>query len=310
MPDVPDPSSGSPEVDFAAFEAATLQGLPTNIEPTKADTAPAQPVDQAASTDATPKPASESGEPKGKGAKARSAELAKENADLQEQLRLRKMLREELKLTEKGDKPADSSSAPVKARVREFERFKAMPDAPKVADYDDYGDWTIDMQVFVNRKGLEEYSQRQKQDYDAGQFRDQQTKFDAKGVESFPDFRDVMTAAAEAGRVWPEHVVRKVFNHDQGAAIAYALAQAKDDDALYRRIADPVEFGEYVGEFLAQHKAPTSRRAVPTVTKAPEPPTTLGTHLQDRTDPEHAAMAAGDFSSFEAALMSKLRTSA
>lgn len=308
MADEPDASSASPEApDFAAFEAATLKGLSTNFEPTKADSAPAKPVEQAASTDATPKPASEPGKPKEKGAKARSAELDPEIAELQEKLRLRKMLREELDRG-RDDKPADPSPAPVKATQREFERYKAMPDAPKVAEYDDYGDWNIDMAAFVNRKGIEEYAQKQRQDYDAGQFRTMQAAFDTKGVEAHPDFREVLIAAAQAGRKWPEHVTRKVFTHEQGPAIAYALAQAKDDDALYQRIVDPVEFGEYVGEFLASRKAPPKKPTLSAVPKASDPPIVLGSRPHESADPEQAAIAAGDFSSFEAALMAKLRS--
>lgn len=319
MADEQDASSASDtpiEVDFAAFEAATLESLGKPFEPIKAASAPAKPVEQAASTDAPAKPASEPGKPKEKGAKARSAELDPEIAELQEKLRLRKMLREEL---ERGrdEKPAASSPAPKKAAAREFERFKAMPDAPKLDDVDergsalfnDYQDWAVEMAAFVAGKRLEEYSQKQQQDYDAGQFRDAQSKFDAKGVEAFPDFRDVLTSAAQAGRRWPDHVTRKVFTHEQGPSIAYALAQAKDDDALYARIADPVEFGEYVGAFLAQ-QAPPKKSPVPPVTKAPEPPVTLGGRPHDTADPSKAAVAAGDFSAFEADLMAKLRVGA
>lgn len=314
MADEQDASSASPAVpDFAAFEAATLQGLPTNFEPTNADTAPAKPVDQAASTDATPKAASEPAKPKDKGAKARSAELDPEIAELQEKLRLRKMLREELDRG-RDDKPAESSPAPVKATQKEFARFRAMPDAPKIGDFEAFEDWSVEMSVFVAGKRLEEFSEefsrKQKQDYDAGQFRDAQSQFDAKGVEAFPDFRDVLTAAAQSGRRWPEHVTRKVFTHADGPAIAYALAQAKDDDALYQRIADPVDFGEYVGEFLAARKAPSKKSTLSAVPKTPEPPVVLGSRPHDTTDPEQAAVAAGDFSSFEAALMAKLRPSA
>lgn len=302
--DAPSASPDQPEPDFAAFEAATLASLGTNFQPTKADPAPAKPVEQAASTDALPTPASEPGK-KHKGAKARSAELDQENAELQEKLRIRAVLREELAKGAKDATP-DPSPAPVKTAAQESARYKAMPGYPQVAEFEDYGDYTAAVSDFVSSKRLEEYSHKAKQEYDAGQFRELHQRFDARGTEAFPDFRDVLMAAGQAGRQWPEHVTRKVLAHEQGPAIARALALAKDDDALYARIADPVEFGEYVGEFLAQYRAPT-RKSVPQKTSAPDPPLTLGSHLTDAPDAERAAVAAGDFPTFEAALMSKLR---
>lgn len=312
MADEQDASSASPEApDFAAFEAATLKGLPTNFEPTKADAAPAKPVDQAASTDATPKPASEPGKPKEKGAKARTAELDAEIAGLQEKLRLRKFLNEELDRRPKDDKPADSSPAPVKAKPRDFERYEAMPDAPKVRDYEDYGQWSVDMAAFAGRKEaqelIDEYSQRQKREYDQGQQQGAIERMRTKGLEAHPDFDEVGDAAFKAGRKWPEAVARFVLTNEHGHEVAYALAKAAGDDALYARIADPIEFGMYVGEFLASQKAPAKKSTIP---KPPDPPVVLGSRPHDTTDAEQAALAAGDFSSFEAALMAKLRPSA
>lgn len=311
LADEQDPSSGSqetpPEVDFAAFEAATLSTLAPNFEPNKAATAAAKPVEQAASTDATPKPASEPGK-KEKGAKARSAELDPEIAELQEKLRLRKMLREEL--AARDDKPADSSPAPVKAAAKEFERLKAMPDAPKLDEFNDYQDWSVAMAAFVTDKRLEEYSQKQKQEVEHGQFQSAASRMEAKGAETYEDFREAGTAAAQAGRAWPRPVTEFVLTHEHGHDVAYALAKAKDDDALYLRIADPIQFGMYVGEVLAQLNAPPKKSPKTPVSKAPEPPVMLGGRPHDTVDPSKAAMAAGDFSAFEADLMAKLRVGA
>lgn len=305
--DTQDPSSGSPETapvdpadqavisgDQSAFKEIRLaqrtgKPVPTILPP--AESAPAEPVEQAASTDALPKAASEP-------AKKRNAEtriqelLAERDRERSEVARLRS----ELEQHRPKDVKADPS--PAKPSQREFERYKAMPDAPKVSDYDDYGDWNIDMAAFVNRKGLEEYTSKLKQDYDAGQHREMHGKFDAKGVEQFSDFREVLGAAGNAGRQWPDFVNRKLLTHEQGPAIAYALAQAKDDDALYQRITDPVEFGEYVAEFLAQQKTP---RKPPTKTTAPDPPFTLGSQTHDSVDEEESALQSGDQTAFKAA---------
>lgn len=296
----------APARDFTSFEAEALardSGRP-QIAPKPADSAAAKPVDQVASTDAVDKPASEPGKPKEKGAKARSAELDAEIVEMREKLRIRAVLKEELA---RGDaKPAESSPAPPKATSKASERYKAMPDAPKLDEYQTYEDWSVDMADFAATKRLEEYSQQQRHEYESGKFQEAHTKFDAKGVEAFPDFREVLTAAAQSGRQWPEYVTKAVLTHEQGHAIAYALAQAKDDHALYARLADPVEAGMVIGEILAQQKPP-SLKPVTRISRAPDPPQTLGTRPNDKGDPMRAALANDDFSSFEAAFLAKER---
>lgn len=309
MADVQDPSSGSPETapvdpadqavisgDQSAFKEIRLaqrtgKPVPTILPPT-AESAPAEPVEQAASTDASSKPASEPG--RKRNAETRIQELLARDRERSDEIsRLKAQLEQR-----QAPKDAPAESSPAKPSQREFERYKAMPDAPKVSDYDDYGDWNIDMAAFVNRKGLEEYTSKLKQDYDAGQHREMHGKFDAKGVEQFSDFREVLGAAGNAGRQWPDFVNRKLLTHEQGPAIAYALAQAKDDDALYQRITDPVEFGEYVAEFLAQQKTP---RKPPTRTTAPDPPFTLGSKPHDSADELDSAVESGDMYAFKQA---------
>lgn len=312
MADEQDASSASPDTAVDAADQAVLNGdqaafkevrlaqragkpVPT-ILPTSADPAPAPPVEQAASTEA-PKAASEPAKPK-KNADTRVQELlADRDRERSENARLRTE-NETLKRQLPDAKPAESS--PAKPTTRDFERFKAMPDAPKLDEFNDYQDWSVEMAAFVAGKRLEEYSRKQQQDYDAGQFRDAQATFDAKGVAAHADFRDVLTAAAQAGRQWPEHVTRKVFTTgDQGIEIAYALGQAKDDDALYARIGDPVEFGEYVGEFLASQKA-AKKSTVPQKTSAPDPPFTLGSKPHESANELESAVESGDMHTFKA----------
>lgn len=267
---------------------------PPTIAPTPAESAPAQPVDQAASTDATPKPASEPGKPK-KNADTRVQELlADRDRERSETARLRTEL-EELRRRLPDVKPVESS--PAKPSARDYERYKAMSGYPQVAEFEDYGDYTAEVSAFVSAKRLEEFSDKARQDYDRGQHRESQQRFDAKGLELFPDFREVLTAAGQAGRQWPEHVTRKVLTHEQGPAIAYALAKAKDDTALYARIADPVDFGEYVASVLAQKSAP---KPVPQKTSAPDPPMTLGSQPFDRADELETAVSEGNVANYRA----------
>lgn len=307
MPDVQDASSASPEIpldpaeqavangDQAAFKEVRLAqraGKPVPQVTPSAESAPAKPVEQAAPTDASSKLASEPSKPK-KNAETRIQELLARDRERSDEIaRLKAQL--EQRTAQPDVKPAAPS--PAKPTPREFERFKAMPDAPLLKDYNDYEDWFIDMSAFVNRKGFEDYDQRKQQEYDAGKTRELEQQFDSKGVAAYPDFRDVLNAAGLAGRRWPQHVRDKVFSHEQGVHIAHALAKAKDDDALYQRIADPVDFGEYVAEVLASQRQPKEPNPK---TQAPDPPFTLGTRPHDSTDALEAAVESGDMHAYK-----------
>lgn len=307
--DAPSASPDQPEPDFASFEAATLASLGTQFQPTKAaDTAPAKPVEQAASTDAIAKPASEPGK-KDKGAKARIAELNPEIATLEERLRYRAELKERLARSEKDDQPADPSPAPPKPPDPEEDiaQYEALPGWPKEENYQDYGRLLTARAKFIFQHESQQSERTAQQAREQRQAQEADARSLAKGIEEFPDFVTVVQRAFEAGRKFPKHVIDEIrANEEDGHRIVHALAQG--DDALYARIADPIQFGRYVERVLGQPAPP--KKFVPQKTSAPDPPVTLGSHLTDAPDAERAAVAAGDFTSFEAALMSKLRTGA
>lgn len=270
---------------------------PPTIAPKAAESAPAEPVEQVALTDASPKAASEPAKPK-KNADTRVQELlAERERDRSETARLRA----ELESLRKPAADVKAESSPAKPTPREFERFKAMPGYPQVSDFDDYGDYTIAVSDFVSSRTLAEFSQKQKDEFDRGEFRKSTEKFGASGREQFPDFDTVLGAAETAGRQWPQHVTRKVLTSEHGPALAYELAKAKDDDALYTRIADPVEFGEYVGEFLATRKAQVVAKPPVSIIKTPGPPVTLGDRAHDKASELDSAVETDDVAAYRAA---------
>lgn len=151
VPPTPEPL-GPSEVLASLSEPQLLEWRKTGAlpEPSKiaaaAESAPAEPVAQAASTDATPEPASEPAKP-AKGAKARSAELDAEIKELNEKLRIRAALREELeqRTPPKEDaKPAASSPAPVED---DFPSFEVVLQAYPETTYERYLDARSDFRA-------------------------------------------------------------------------------------------------------------------------------------------------------------------
>lgn len=291
--------------DQAAFKEARRaerEGKP--LEPTKpADTASAQPGDQAASTDASSQPASEPGKGKDKGAKARATEISAEVRELQEQLRLRKALREELAQLDKGDTPAATPAASVDRPSKlDIARYKQMPDYPKADEYEDYDDLVTARAAFVAEQKALEIRTEQQQARQSDAMQQSITSMQKKGREAFSDFDDVVTAAADAGVVFPPHVLNEVFgNETHGHVIARELAiKATADPAFRAQLADPVKTGIAIGQILASQQ--TSAKSSPSpVPKAPEPPVLLGSKTSDVGDPLDAAVKAGDMAAFKAA---------
>lgn len=259
------------------------------IAPKPAESAPAPPVDQAASTDAIDKPASEPGKPKDKGIKARSAELDRENAELREKLRVRALLREELARGPQDATPAASSPAPAKTS-KPYERFMAMPDAPKLDDYQSFEHWQVDMTDFVDEVKYRERSERQQQDQQTQTHQKFVDESLAKGRAAHADFDEVTQQAYEAGYRFPAFAA-PLFTHERWPDIAYALAKDQITDQLRQM--------EVITGLVNQSKPSTP--PVSTITKAPEPPITLGSRPHDKADELERAITEGDTSAYRAA---------
>lgn len=286
--------SGDP-VAYRAARAAERAGTP--LEPTNpADSAAATP-EQAASTDAHESPASEPGKGKDKGAEGRKAELRAEIDDL---LRQRRELRESLAQERQQTKPAESSPAPAEPTKRDIARFKSMPGYPKAEDYEDYDDLVTARADFMAEQRLNEAQQRQHAEQQAGEFAKSLDSMLTKGREAFDDFVDVLGAAEQAGIVFPPDVARKMLTHEQGHVIARELAQRAISDPAFRAVlADPVETAIVVGQILAAQSAPKASPV--SVSKAPEPPVTLGRKPSAVLDPLEAAVREGDTEAYLAA---------
>lgn len=161
----PAPVSGQALLDsFTTEERSTWEksgSLPDRVTVTTADAQPAsspassgsqETETQAASTDATSTAASEPAKPKGDKLKARNAQLDAENDALREKLRIRHALREELAALDqakpKADATADSSPAAGLTKG-EWQRYMALPGAPKEDDFASYGEFTAAQALFI-----------------------------------------------------------------------------------------------------------------------------------------------------------------
>lgn len=130
-----------------------------------ADSAPAEAVDPAASTDASPMAASETAKPekkaKGKAVSERNVDLRAEIEENARLLDIRRRQREEIARdsAESAPKPktaaqpTDSAPAATEPTEADFKRYLAMPGAPKAEQFDgDLDAYTAAMGVFIAKQ--------------------------------------------------------------------------------------------------------------------------------------------------------------
>lgn len=307
----PDASSASPVAetpadqavasrDQAAFKRASRVERTAVLSDAVAASSPATPVDQAASTDASPAPASEPG--KGKGPKARSAELDADIQEMREKLKLRATLREELDriAPSRTDAPAASSPAqtvrPTDAitpdlsqpMLSEDDFFTRFPDAK----YGQYGVYAAKYVIAEDRAVSAQQAQRQ-------QIR-QQWKDSAEAVKKEHDDFDVVleTAFDRLPDTHANRVINAALEESGNARLAYHLATHLD---VTQRLvgltptAALVELGK-----LEASLTPVSVPVIPKqTTQTFEPPTTLGRRSADPVNDLDAAVASRDQSRFK-----------
>lgn len=273
-------------------------------------------------------PASETGtsatdtteKPKGLKLKARTDQLAEENRQLQEQLRIRHALREELARTERpvDDKPAASSTAKP-ATQAEYDRYLAMPDAPQEADFDSYAKFTAAMSLFIGDKRFEERqaqsrtesSVRQSVDgvkawAEGAQKRIQDYSADKPGfAESInPQLLEIESARVRRlmnQPVTPSHELVDLvmdsdytgqllehFSTEQGIAEWQQLVRLPSENARSRAV------GRLEARFVGTPAGGSGASAPKYVSSAPGPATTVGSRPSDTADALESAIKSKD----------------
>lgn len=316
-----------PDISNDAARDAWLSGQPHPSAEKTADAAPAKAVDAAPSTDVDAKPASETGDPapsKGKGVKERNAELDAEIAALNEKLRLRKEIRRELDATERTPQPkpdAKADSSPAVDKKAEAAKFRAMPDAPKIEDFESYDDWAIEMASFVADKKLEAREARSQQETAQRQEAQRFTEKATKASERFNSYLEKNPAAKE--RISPDllaivpisqlkpgeavgahnFIAEQIFESDFTGELADHFstdAGVKDFQRLLRLTPDAIlrEIGRLEARFESGTKDSSSTRSPKTISTTPDPPETFGKRPSAPADRLESALAAGDFSAY------------
>ncbi len=293
---------------------------------------PASPDDQGASTDAAVKePASETGKPAQHGkknVKTRNAEVEAEIAELNKKLEIRRALREELASTAQPKQDARPDPSPA-AKLADWERYRKHPDAPKLEDFDapgrGYDDWMAAMSVFVADQRLSERETRQqaerstqarraehariattaREQWEKARAADPEfdSKVDQRLLDITPAFllppgqpvQPVNALSAELVRseVFPE--LWLFFSTDDGRKEWTELRTlgARDPLAMLRK------FGRIEGRFARAEAAPEPVPPPSTVSTAPAPVPTVGRRASTPADPIKAALAAGDYTTYE-----------
>lgn len=290
--------------DQAAYGAAKRAArTPSSLATPPADSSPAAPVEQVASTEALPAPASEPADSgKGKGAKARSAELDVEIQALQERLRLRAALRAELDARDvqhdakqdaqsAGSSPAASSSPAIdlaQPPLTEAAFFAAHPDLA-------YGEHVRYLARYDRAQERAEETQQR-------ETHDRVTTYAAieeAATAAYPDFAEKLTAATAAKVHFSPAIMDVLLWHPQASDLAYALVSNLDQVPRLSALS-PEKLGFALAALLPS-AAPAVASATPTITHAPKPPTILGRKAVESADPIESAVASGDQAAFRAA---------
>ena len=327
------PVSGQSVLDGMTSEQLGKWELTGDLpDTTIAGSSPAAPAEQAASTDARKQaPVSETGKPAEKNGHRGNADtrvqelLASDRRNREENARLQ----ERLAALERGaGKPdAQPGSSPDKAPTQtEWERYKAMPDAPKSANFDDFDDFTAAMSVFIADRRFAEHTQRSRHQSeiqrhvegvrDSGR---QAAERIATAIKADPEFAskvDTRLLAIETASVrrisgqpiGPQHVIAdEIVSSDHTDKLLLHFSTEDGQKDFRRLMGMPPqlllrEFGR-IEERLGGAKPASESQAPPpkTLSTAPPPGKTLGTRPTEPVDPSDAALKRKDFAAYEAA---------
>lgn len=284
---------------FKLARRAERSAPPASMSSSAAATA-AEPVEQVASTDAVPAPASEPGHPSPKkNAESRIQELLAERAQLRAELEAAKRPAPAPQSTDVA--LAASSPAPVAAKFPTYEQWTATQPSGSALDYEDYTDARARHVFEQERRAADDRAVEtaKAKDYDAriATYRQHAERF----VTDHPDY---WTVIAPITQVQPSptadatcDVIARAANPPQ---LLYHLGHHLDE--FERILSLPVAQASYeLGKLDASLTAPVvpSSGSRP-LTSAPAPVVTLGRKAVETADETEAVVASRDQSRFKA----------
>lgn len=263
-----------------------------------AESSPAPAGDQPASTDASNPVASEP--TKGKGVKARSAELDAEIAALNDRLKLRATLREELARLDPPQKQDAPTAAPSTATAPSLAETLKNPDPrqPLMGDEQffatypeaSYGQY----QVYATKHLLAEERLQQQQQA----VQQQRAQVWSQSVEAVraehPDYDTQLVALTQVPPTPASEALYEVLTESGNARLAYHLATNLAETQRIVRLSPAAALVE-LGKLDARLSAPAQTPSLKTTTSAPPPPPSILNRATAPADEVDAALASGDF---------------
>lgn len=292
------------------------------------------PAKPAASTEVTPKTAASAPaapeKPKGQALSKRTDDLKAENAELQNQLRIRAELRKQLQATEPAPKAAATPPA-NEATKAAWQRYKDLPDAPKAEQFEHYEDYLDARADFIAERRVEErFAAHEQQAQQRTQFESSVSTYESQvdryrtsvlewqktnpDAQFDPDFMRIDTMSAIQLRnalappdqqepIGPHHfIVDQVFRSETpGPLSAYFSQHPQQFKALCDLAVSgpdgPAMVMRRIGQLEAGFlHAPASPAPSPSARtpQPPPPPTTLGRKTSHVLNPLEAAMKSGN----------------
>ncbi len=333
------PISGQAVLDGLSESQRAKWQLTGELPTTQADSSPAStsaassvatPAAQAASTDASPSAASEPATPgkqpghKGN-AETRVQELLASDRQHRENIA---RLQGQLDVLTRGkatpDVPPGSSPStpPTKA---EYQRFMAMSDAPKEADFETFAEFTAATSLFITDQRWQEHQTRAKETADFArhvqgveQIAQTATERIQKATAADPEFVrkvhpdlikvDIASVRRLNGeRVGPQHVLAEEIARSEHVDKLLLHFSSTDGEADWRRLcALPPsdlyrEFGRLEARFTSSGTAAVTTPAPKTLSSAAAPATTVGSRPSEPIDPIAAALKQKDEGAYIAA---------
>ena len=253
----------------------------------------------------------------------RRKQVDEDVAKLQESIRLRKALREELAALGPA-KPQDSQPAP-KADAASWRKYSTLPGAPKVEDFDAYEDFVDARAEFIADRRFEERERQRSLNADSerrmaeteqtyGKFRarvDEARKADPEIENKIdPGLMSIVPSSALLPNepLRPANVLlQNVVESEAAPELLVHFSTPAGQQDWSNMLAAPTPaamlraFGRIEARFLSDGStAKASTPAPKPVTSAPEPPTALG-RRSSTADPASAALAKGDYAGYRAA---------
>lgn len=305
--------------DVASFkEARRAERSGKPLETPPADSSSAEPVDQAASTDASTPPASEPGTNRRRNSDTRVPELLADRA--RERERADRLERELAQLRQPAQPSTDAKpagSSPAAAQPAAFPSYDAFLATKPDASYEEYLDARADFRADQKYRAL-------KAEETHAAERAQLSRTQQERATKFQERITAVTATDPEfiSRISPDVLALKPFDAllpgerpSALNAIAEELLSSPLAPQLMRHFTDHPEVLQHLGTLSPRDllremgkleaSFPDAHAAAPLtpVTGAPAPPTVLGTKPAAPANPIDAAVASGDMTAFKAERM-------